>query len=157
MIQPLMKAVREFNKKHGFPLDQPFGRKDVHTTTLLLSQSKILRTLSDTAEAHWRMVGDLRARSTHLILQEVGELLEALAFGDSLAALDALADTTYVVTGCALTFDWPLAEALTEVHRSNMSKSASVDPLHPKGPNFTPPNLQLVLNEYRATKAHYNA
>ena len=95
---------------------------------------------------------DYRLIKTHLILEEVSELTEAIMRGDEEATLDALADSIYVIIGAAITFDLPLAEAFNEVQRSNMSKTVNggSDPrLADKGATYSPPDLVGILARYR--------
>lgn len=152
MLDQAMQAVHEFNKKHNFPLNRPFECQDTSTTAFLLSTTKMLRVLSETAKT--RAEFDLRARSMHLILQELSETLEGMARVNRVETIDGLCDTIYVLIGCALTFGFPLSEAFEEVQRSNMSKDNTsdygvkpIDPLHPKGTNYFPPNIQKVLED----------
>lgn len=97
---------------------------------------------------------DPRALRLHLIFEEAGELGVAMASGDEVATLDALADLLYVLLGTAVTFDLPLAEAFAEVHVSNMTKAKQpTDPhaerFRDKGPNYKAPDLKAVLETYR--------
>ena len=141
-----MLSVREFQEKFNFPLNKPFKCQDTLATTFLLSTAKRLRVLSETART--LADKDLRARSTHLILQELSETLEGMARLDKVETVDGLCDTIYVLLGCACTFDFPLSEAFNEVQRSNMSKGSSEgDPLHPKGINYFPPNIKKILED----------
>lgn len=102
----------------------------------------------------FKKAGDHRALRAHLIVEEVGEALQALAEGDEERLLDALADLQYVTQGTAVTYDLPLEEAFTEVHRSNMTKEPQIsDPdrarVRAKGPNYSPPDLRSVLHAWR--------
>ena len=63
---------------------------------------------------------------------------------------DAIADLLYVAFGAALTYDIPIEEVFTEVHRSNMTKSMikdtkSIKGKTTKGPNFEPPKIKEIL------------
>jgi predicted HAD superfamily Cof-like phosphohydrolase len=104
--------------------------------------------LQDTVAADGR---HLRA---HLIIEETGELIRAMAIGDEIEMLDAMSDLMYVVIGTAVMYDLPLPEAFEEVHESNMTKTKMPsDPhgerLRDKGPNYIPPNLEKVWIEHR--------
>jgi len=70
-------------------------------------------------------------------------------------AADALGDLDYVVQGANLVFGFPAVEVLDEIHRANMSKlGEDGKPLRRddgkilKGPNYTPPDVLKVLQEY---------
>ena len=60
----------------------------------------------------------------HLCMEELGELAEAMADRDNVAALDALCDMRYVADGTVLHLGFAntFRQAVAEVHRSNMSK-----------------------------------
>ena len=92
-----------------------------------------------------------------LIREEVEELEDALRAGDLVEAFDALLDIDYVVTGTAghLGVAAALADGMTEVQRSNLSKlGADGKPLYRadgkvlKGPDFTPPDLAPILEAH---------
>lgn len=107
-----------------------------------------------------------------LLLEEVMEFAEAsgveisccpevcqdpLSEGLNLTdAADALADIRYVTDGAALEWGIPLEKCLAEVHRSNMSKLGAdgrpilrADGKVLKGPNFTLPDLEAILDLYK--------
>lgn len=85
--------------------------------------------------------------------------LELFALGgppDLVEAADGLADIRYIVDGSALEWGIPLEKCLREVHRSNMSKAGEdgkpiirEDGKLLKGPNFTPPQLDMILELYQ--------
>ncbi len=68
--------------------------------------------------------GDLVLR-TNLMVEELGELLRAMAEDDKVEALDALCDLRYVADGTAhaLGMGEIFHEAFDEVHRTNMAKA----------------------------------
>lgn len=75
---------------------------------------------------------------------------------DLVAAADALADLRYVTDGASLEWGIPLEKCLREVHRSNMSKLGAdgkpvlrADGKVLKGPNFTLPDLEAILELYK--------
>lgn len=75
------------------------------------------------------------------------------------SAADALTDIRYVTDGAALEWGIPLEKCLREVHRSNMSKLGEdgkpllrTDGKILKGPNFTLPDLESILELYKGVK-----
>jgi predicted HAD superfamily Cof-like phosphohydrolase len=97
-----------------------------------------------------------------LLREELRELAEALEQHDLVATLDALTDLQYVLDGAylALGFHAVKDAALVEVHRSNMSKLGDdgrpivrADGKILKGPRYSPPNLDLIVNKARAEAA----
>lgn len=88
-----------------------------------------------------------------LIMEEAEEYREAVEAGDFIEMADALADLVYVAYGAAIEHGINLDEVLQEVQRSNMSKLHHETglPIYRedgkvlKGENFTPPNIQEIL------------
>ena len=78
--------------------------------------------------------------------EETHELRAAVEAGDVVATADALADLVYTVYGAAWRFGIPLDDVVTEVHRSNMTKTATPgDGKAVKGPGYMPPDIAGVL------------
>lgn len=95
---------------------------------------------------------------TNLINEELNELGAALEAGDEVEAFDAVLDSIVVLIGLGLSFGWPMEEGWAEVVRSNFAK---VDPVTGmvtrredgkilKSEGWTPPNLELILDEHKA-------
>lgn len=61
-----------------------------------------------------------------LILEEVGELFDAMMEKDVVAVADGLADLIYVSIGTALEYGIDIHAVFHEVHRSNMTKDGGV-------------------------------
>jgi predicted HAD superfamily Cof-like phosphohydrolase len=84
-----------------------------------------------------------------LVREEVQELHTAMAEGNLIETLDALADITYLMYGVALVCGVDLDAALVLVHNSNMTKAFG-DPAAKKGKTdaFRPPDLaELTYTE----------
>lgn len=98
-----------------------------------------------------------------LLQEELDELREALAAGDAVEVLDALTDLQYILDGTYLSLGFHRLKqaAFAEVHRSNMSKlGADGRPIYRepdrkvlKGPNYTPPDLVAVLDDFLKDRA----
>lgn len=95
-----------------------------------------------------------------LIKEEVQELEDALAAGDIVEVYDALLDIAWVTSGSFHTFGLPLEPGLEEVARSNRTKLGEDGlPVYNemgkvvKGPNYSPPNLKEVLDDYQSTSS----
>jgi predicted HAD superfamily Cof-like phosphohydrolase len=82
------------------------------------------------------------------ILEEVGELVQAIHEEDLVEIADALGDLLYVVFGCAIAYGIPIDTIFNEVHRSNMTK-VKLGPTGKGGKTsgFEPPNLYSYLEE----------
>jgi Phosphoribosyl-ATP pyrophosphohydrolase len=80
------------------------------------------------------------------IREEAQELHDAVEAGDLIGVADALGDLAYVVYGAAWRCGIDLDAVITEVHRSNMTKTPTPgDGKAIKGPGYSPPNLAAVL------------
>ena len=100
-------------------------------------------------------IGSARERLLRLALirEEVDELESAIYNGDIVEMYDALIDILWVTHGALHTFGLPFEEGLEEVARSNRTKlGEDGNPIYnelgkvKKGPNYSPPDLQGVLN-----------
>lgn len=99
---------------------------------------------------------ELSALRLNLLIEEMGELMDALNKRDTVETLDALTDIQYVLDGAylALGFADYKQAALEEVHRANMSKLGEdgkpvrrEDGKVMKGPNYEPPNLRKLFTD----------
>lgn len=90
-----------------------------------------------------------------VMIEELQELAVAHNSKDPVEFLDAVADLVYVTAQQAHLNGWPLAEALSRVHSSNMSKLGEdgkpiirEDGKVLKGPNFKAPDLSDLVEDY---------
>jgi predicted HAD superfamily Cof-like phosphohydrolase len=92
-----------------------------------------------------------------LMKEELLEYLHAVDTEDLVGIADSLCDLLYVLLGTVESHGLtPIIDQLyNEVHRSNMSKlDEDGNPIYRedgkvvKGPNFTPPNLKLIIDNY---------
>lgn len=110
-----------------------------------------LAALSNRCKQVYRERRDERFMRAQLMLEELGEALDAMARADEVDLTDALADLAYVVEGTACTFSLPLGWAFDEVHLSNMSKGEvrHADGVKGKGEGYQPPRIAMLLAELR--------
>lgn len=93
---------------------------------------------------------DERLNRAQLMLEELGELCDALMTRHEVLMADALADLLYVVYGTAVAYGIPIDEVFNEVHASNMTKRA-VDHAagqKGKGEGYKAPNITAVLEKH---------
>lgn len=119
-MNPMQRAVLDFHKKFGVPAPERF----------------VLRPPEEAL---------LRVR---LIQEEGAELTAAISQNNPLEIADALADLLYVVFGTAVQYGIDIEPIFQEVHRSNMTKSLDKDSggKVQKGPDYSPPDLQPIVN-----------
>jgi predicted HAD superfamily Cof-like phosphohydrolase len=90
--------------------------------------------------------GPVRRCRQALLAEEVGELTEAILYGDITKIADALGDIVYVAVGTAVTYGIPFDAVLAEVHRSNMTKVNTPDEAKlAKGTGYEAPDIAGVL------------
>lgn len=143
-MQTEIDAVRAFHE--AMNVSHPQRMREAFQAELQ-RHAQTLAAISDQLEAR---VGDEDGRylRAHLMIEELGELIEAMAQGRLVDTLDGLADLCYVVFGTAVMFGLPLAEAFAEVHCSNMTKQRKADDpgrIRDKGETYRPPNIERLL------------
>lgn len=158
--------VGEFHKKHGFELGHSLldSNVDVRVDGILEVTGWLIQSISkrwergtsDTATSDSTDY-DTRLMRCHLIGEEFGELMIAMAQMDEVKVLDGLADLIYVCLGTAVAWDLPIAAAFDEVHRSNMTKDVKAggpDDLRcrDKGKSYESPNLNDIMILHRNGK-----
>lgn len=95
-----------------------------------------------------------RALRMRLLAEEFEEYMLGEETNDLVEIADALGDMAYIIAGTAIVYGIPLAQVMDEIQRANMSKlGADGQPLMRedgkilKGPNYTPPNIQAIIDE----------
>lgn len=142
----LARCVREFHDAMGLRSAEPFPGDPS------LPLAEAAHCLGQLAAGLSGDDPDLRTCRAHLMCEELGELLAAMAAGDEVTALDGYADLLYVVIGTGVAFDWPLLGAFAEAHASNMTKApGQARPGHPGKPEglFLRPDFARVLATHR--------
>ncbi len=124
-----LDQVQEFHETYGLPVSDDINISDQKTNELRIN----------------------------LLVEELGELKDALAQGDVVETLDALIDLQYVLDGAFLSFGMQNLKiaAFDEVHRSNMSKlGADGKPIRResdgkvlKGPDYFKPDMAQFVNK----------
>jgi NTP pyrophosphatase (non-canonical NTP hydrolase) len=153
------KAVLSFQQKVGAPA--PMTLADAHkqdsaypgVIAQLRNAAETMKAMSDAMKAMFRICENQMSLRGELLLEELAELLEAMADGDEIKSLDAIGDVLYVVYGTATQFRLPAASAFWEAHTSNMSKgsqAATHSGDKGKGAGFKEPRFDLVLMAHRA-------
>lgn len=145
-MQDAMEDVQEFRKKHYRDL-KPCTSVCKADQNMLFAVATSLKNwserLHDQLIRHPKSIPILRA---HLMIEELSELLVGMAHHSKVDMLDGLADLCYVVIGTALDYDLPLAQAWNEVHKANMTKPCGDNLRVSHGDNYTPPDIQGVLD-----------
>lgn len=128
MAKTTIDMVREFQRAFGDePHDKPGWPKDTTPQARRLIKElgedcrELARRAHDEAK---RNKGNTMLLRAQLMLEEVGELLEAMSLNDIAAVLHEGADVRYVVDGTLIAFGLGKVyeKAVGEIHRANMSK-----------------------------------
>ena len=108
-----------------------------------------------------RLPRKLRGLRHKLLREETRETFKALREQDLAAVLQEITDIQYVLDGLYLTLGLHELKdaAFAEVHRANMSKlmpdgtvKRREDGKVLKGPNFSPPDLRPIIDQYLKSK-----
>ncbi len=156
-MQHQQEMVKAFHEKYGFPIAMANEPNRIATNIIAsIGHALISEAMKVENEAVvFRVNGDGRLYRTHLLVEELGEALIALAEGDEVAFFDGLCDLLYVTLGTGVAMDLPLEEGFHEVHESNMSKPlpTAADPrMRHREPGYFKPGLEHVLEEHRRGK-----
>lgn len=152
-------AVEAFHLKFGFPIkrrllqDQDLDRSQ-HLQDLGVQFRDDAESILSDAISSAAKENDNRFYRAHLIIEEVGEVLDALGKREEVDLADALGDLIYVLLGTAVTYDIPMEEVFDEIHRSNMTKTrdAKNDPRMKQGKlleSYSEPELRQAIEEGR--------
>lgn len=140
--------VRDFMAHMDCVLDPHLRLSNYPENSQLQGTSCLLGTVANDLKEEANT--DLRIMRSWLMVEELGEVLEALANQDEVALLDGLADLMYVIIGTAVQFNLPLAEAFDAIHASNMTKASNPMKVGYKNtPGYKSPNLAKILEKYR--------
>lgn len=95
---------------------------------------------------------DTKKLRIRLIEEEVGELITAINEDNLVEVADGIADSLYVLIGCAVAYGLDIEPLFNEVHRSNMTKLWPDGTVHRnehgkviKPPQFSRPNLSSII------------
>ncbi len=122
------QEVAEFHHKFGFPNNRDLREEPDGVFPsgfgkgLLIMAEGLIPLAVQQGDA-----GDERMRRCQLMLEELGEVINALDDKDPLELADALGDLLYVVLGTGETYGIPCEEVFTAIHASNMSKTRATD------------------------------
>jgi len=158
-MQELVEKTDKFMQKHNFTRHVLLGglKTDEHVDRMLGEAAKSLINISKHIEAQMLIHDDLRLRRSQLLIEELGETVQALADKNEIEVLDGLSDLGFVTIGTAIAFALPFIRGLNEICDSNLTKNARKKDdirLRDKGADYKPPNLKEILNRHRHRMSH---
>lgn len=155
MITSSIYLVKEFHERFGHPVERLPCTPNEKVRLLRF------RLLFEELMEFGRSIGlnDLHELSQEEFEKMVSETMDSFYIDeyapcDLVEAADALGDIDYVCQGANLTFGFPAADVIQEIHRANMSKlGADGRPIKNehgktvKGPNYVPPDIGAILRQ----------
>lgn len=138
----LSSKVVSFHLKYGCPLDEPL-KTNIRYDNMIQVMSDALRA---DAETYRSRSEDIRLLRMSLMVEELAELLEALAWGDRESVAKEGADLIYTVIGTLETFSIDTETAFDEVHRANMTNAEGYAVNNrDKGKDYSAPDMKGSL------------
>ena len=144
-------AVKAFTVAMGQPVGLPLN--EAWRVMMPADNAEdAMKAILEDGRFDWQLLVDQMELRRELVMEEANEVRTA----ESIEELTKeLADLLYVTYGFAVTFGLPIDEVFERVHRSNMSKlGADGKPIYRddgkvlKGPNYQPPKLDDLFDEY---------
>lgn len=126
-MKTITSDVRDFQTLAQQAVDEPLP---TNRSAFLQDLSAELLLLSSMAARHPEAKEDVRLLRARLMLEELGEVLQAMAIGDHVELVDGMCDLVYVTVGTAVSFGLPLERAWEAVQTSNMAKFPVCDECH---------------------------
>lgn len=157
-MRKVIEKLRTFHIKQRFALDVPLATcNDEDADGTLDDLATDLQDAAAKLEKQCANIRDVRLHRAQLLVEELGETIEAMCHQDEVALIDGLSDTLFVAIGTSETFGLPTEAGLNEVCDSNLTKAARSDADHrlrDKGASYVPPKLGRVLDDWRV---HFDA
>lgn len=148
------KAIYDFHRKHNFPVGLSIVPNKGMDKIAMWILIKITLFTAKICFRYWKFTGKNKELfyRFHLMLEELGELMEEMNEGNELKICDGLSDLIYVVIGTAVAFKIPTKEIMEEVCHSNSLKQVRNPETNirlrgakGKGPKWCPPNFEMAL------------
>ena len=152
-----MTGAKEFQEKHGFKTQfLPDVKSRKAADEWLKRSGNALIRIADaclkSALLEEQQNDDTRVYRAHLMIEELGEIMCALADKDETALADGCADLMYVTDGTAASYHIPMKQVLEEVHRSNMTKQLRKEGdkrMRDKGSGYSKPDIPSAISKGR--------
>jgi len=153
-MDALVEKTRQFHEKQKFPIAMRLVDCSITRTDDKLSDvaTDLLYIAHDLEKLMKSNVHDTRLVRAQIMIEELGETIEALVQRDEISLLDGLSDLMFVTIGTALTFDMPIIAGLNEVCDSNLTKAprSTLDArLRNKGADYKAPDMKTILEGAR--------
>lgn len=122
------EMVQEFHERNGFIVNESIYDSK-HNDELcdkelgyLAEKLKVQVDSIENMAVKSQAIGDERLYRSWLMLEELTEVIEAMAINSEELLADGLGDLKYVVEGTAITYNIPMKEVFEEICKSNMAK-----------------------------------
>lgn len=150
------EMVREFHVKNKFPVDElliddKHWNSNLSVSTLHFLADKLFiqaDTIKDAAIIDQK-AGDERLYRAWLMLEELTEVIRAMAMNNEIELADGLGDLQYVLLGTAVTYSIPMSEVFAEIQKANMAKKKRDVKTNPrmrdKGEGWKRPDIKSAI------------
>jgi len=143
------ELVKVFHRKFGYPIGLKLSECVIEKNVQDLLQHSALQLGTLSTELRRSSVADdTLVYRMYVLIEEVGELAEALLCRNEEETADACANVRYSIDSVAVAFGYPIAALVAEVHRSNMTKEYGKTRAF-KGPSYSKPDIRRILEEYK--------
>lgn len=154
-MNEFVRMIHEFHDKQSFSVNVDI-KTCKPTTVVQTTLNEACGALYKVSKVMEQMMKegceDVRVHRAHLLIEELGETIDAMADYNEVETLDGLADLVYVTIGTAIVFGLPFLPALLKVCEANLTKNVrhEDDPrCRHKGSSFKPPNIASILKYHR--------
>lgn len=136
--------VQAFHEKFGYAIAMSLEPYSRDAQTRLKNTGTLLQVIAGRLRESKEREHCLLTQRACLMIEELGETVEALGNEDKVALADGLADLAYVTYGTGVALGIPVDLCIEEVHRSNMTKTPGEFKPH-KGDDYEEPNLEKLV------------
>lgn len=140
--------VMQFHVKNNLPIMMEVPRPKRFTKFFLLFTGHMILLISKILEklSGGRPRGNRQHYfRSHLLIEEVGETILAIARGNMFELADGIADILYVTHGIGITYGVSSKLAFNEVHRANMTKDFKNNSRRDYKGDWSPPDIDTVV------------
>ncbi len=153
------EMVKDFHVLNQFPVDEllsdgkhnfPGVREALdYITAKLRVQVNSIKVSAMSSQK----IGDERLYRVYLMLEELTEVIEAMANNNEVELADGLGDLQYVLLGTAVTYSIPMKEVFAEIQKANMAKKKRDPEINPrmrdKGEGWKRPDIKSAIERGR--------
>lgn len=153
------EMVKEFHIRNKFPVDELLTDKNHNfpgvkeALDYIAAKLKVqVDSIKNSARSS-QILNDERLYRVYLMLEELMEVIEAMANNDEVELADGLGDLQYVLLGTAVAYSIPMKEVFEEIQKANMAKKQRDPKINPrmrdKGEGWQRPDIKSAIERGR--------